>query len=66
MRVLRTILLAILSWLSLGGCEPASEPVVPIWEQVKIGDLAPQSPDPSRQAHRPLPRENDNTEYDFP
>ena len=50
MRVLRAILLAVLSGLSLSGCEPAPEPVVPIWEQVKIGELAPRSPDPSRQA----------------
>jgi hypothetical protein len=50
MRVLRAILLVILSGLSLSGCEPASEPVVPIWEQVKIGELAPPSPDSSRQA----------------
>lgn len=50
MRAPRIILLAILSWLSLGGCKESSQPVVPIWEQVKIGELAPQSPDPSRRA----------------
>ena len=50
MRVLRAILLVNLSGLSLSGCEPASEPVVPIWEQVKIGELAPPSPDSLRQA----------------
>lgn len=36
--------------LAMGGCKPAAEPVVPIWEQVKIGQLAAQTPDASRQA----------------
>ncbi len=38
--------------LALGsvGCQPATEPVVPIWEQVKIGQIAPGSSQGARQA----------------
>jgi len=50
MRVFRTIAMMFLSGLALGGCGPSSEPVVPIWEQVTVGEIAPKSPDPSRQA----------------
>lgn len=50
MRVLRTIAAVILLSLALSGCGPTPEPAVPIWEQVKIGQIAPDSPDPSRQA----------------
>lgn len=45
-------IMAMVTLLVLGvvGCEPTAEPVVPIWEQVKVGELAPKTPDASRQA----------------
>jgi len=50
MRAFRTIAITLLSGLALGGCGPTPEPTVPIWAQVQIGQIAPDSPDPSRQA----------------
>lgn len=50
MHLRQTIVIAVLSALFLGGCKPTPEPVVPIWEQIKIGEIAPDSPDASRQA----------------
>ncbi len=50
MRGARIIQVLMVLALAVCGCKPAAEPVVPIWEQVKISEIAPKSPDPSRQA----------------
>lgn len=47
---MRTMMIVTLLGLGAGGCEPKADPVVPIWEQVKIGEIAPTSPDASRRA----------------
>jgi hypothetical protein len=50
MRGAQIMAIVTLLGLGAGGCEPSAEPVVPIWEQVKISEIAPKSPDASRQA----------------